>query len=554
MKITKIGQGLAWVLLMAALGLVGCGGGSSSKSRASSSAPPATGGGGGGGGGGSAPQTITGVFVDGPVAGVSYTTTPGGKSGVTSAEGEYDFIEGDKVTFSIGGIVFPEVEAKGTVTPLDMGGEGADLFSPVVRNILRVLQTLDDDNDPENGISISAEVAAKLNAVDITDFSDDFDSSGAVDAIEDATERPFVEDIAAAEHFTKSLNNLLAGSWLYVEKDGGQNLLTFLPSLGEYLIAHDFDDGESQKPGTVEHGSYEWDVSSGQITVNLIGHSDGSGGFISGTTRTMSLSINGDTLTFVVGDDGEAVFKAVRSATNELLGAWFLYEPEDPDEGWEENLNVLTIFPNNEYVIVHSNNQEPQDGVVYAQSSEWGTYTVSAGGAVQFNKPRVETDGEGGLYDEDASSRFRLSPELNGDLNFLELDEDEPESFAFRRLDSFSFTLSDGENEREVVLTRRDGPFQNEVDAEYVLTEGGAALTLALSEDGTGTLDSGAEQHSVTEWQVNSAGTLMFKAGESHWWISPVMGKSGNTVLVELKNGELSRSTLADLVEVVTPL
>lgn len=566
MTITKIKQGLAWALLVTALGLVGCGGGgSSSKSKTDTPPPPVAGGGGGGnddGGGGGGdnddgggngdddkndPQTGTGVFVDGPVAGVSYSTSPGNHTGVTNAKGEYQFTEGDKVTFRIGGIVFPEVTAKGTVTPLDMGGEGADLNSPVVINILRLLQTLDDDGDPENGISISADTVEQLteNGVEIADFADEDNFNDVVaDNIKDAIGRDLVEDVKATEHFENSVNNLLAGSWLYVEEDGAQNLLTFLPNLGLYLLAHDTEN-DDQGAGTVEFGTYELDVSKGEITVELIDHTDGSGGFISGNTRVMGLSINGNTLSFVIGDEGPVDFTAVRDIDNALVGAWMFYEPED------DNLNILTIFPGNKYVVVHSNNQEAQDGVVLAQSSEWGTYTAQAGGVVQFNKPRVETDGEGGLYDEDASSKFKLTPQPNGDLEFYEQDEDDPESFAFRSLDPFIFTLRANDSELQVVLTRRESPFVND---DMVYGVEGVPAVFRFNADGTGSLEVGDSTQTITEWELNSAGTLLFTVvdedeQESSWRISPVRGKYDLTVLIEATTGEETVSQLAGFTE-----
>src|SRR5690554_4352793 len=175
MKITKIKHGLAWAIMVTALGLISCGG---SSSKDGSPTPPVAGGGnnnggdggnntGGDGDNGGADdvQLSTGIFVDGPVAGVSYTTSPGNRSGITNVRGEYDYAEGDKVSFRIGGIVFPEITAKGTVTPLDMGGEGATPASVQVVNILRLLQTLDEDGDPENGISITTGTAEKLAEV-----------------------------------------------------------------------------------------------------------------------------------------------------------------------------------------------------------------------------------------------------------------------------------------------------------------------------------------------------------------------------------------------------
>jgi hypothetical protein len=94
-----------------------------------------------------------GVFIDSPVAGISYTTTPGNKSGVNDAQGHYNYVAGDTVTFSIGNIVFPTVTATEVVTPLNLAAT-TDLNNQVVVNISRLLQTLDSDPS-DNVITIS---------------------------------------------------------------------------------------------------------------------------------------------------------------------------------------------------------------------------------------------------------------------------------------------------------------------------------------------------------------------------------------------------------------
>ncbi|MEB3733367.1 hypothetical protein ULF88_02705 [Halopseudomonas pachastrellae] len=43
--------------------------------------------------------------------------------------------------------------AKGVLTPLDLAGS-TDINDPVVINIARLLQTLDEDGNPDNGIVI----------------------------------------------------------------------------------------------------------------------------------------------------------------------------------------------------------------------------------------------------------------------------------------------------------------------------------------------------------------------------------------------------------------
>src|SRR5690606_32424307 len=56
------------------------------------------------------PGAKQGVFVDSPVAGLSYTTSSD-LSGVTDDQGRYEYNEGDTVTFSIGELVLGTVAA-----------------------------------------------------------------------------------------------------------------------------------------------------------------------------------------------------------------------------------------------------------------------------------------------------------------------------------------------------------------------------------------------------------------------------------------------------------
>ena len=110
-----------------------------------------------------APAAEVGVFVDAFVAGIGYRTQS--QSGVTNERGEFNYLPGETVTFFIGDLVFPPVPAKGVVTPLDMA-QTLDPASPMVLNIARLLQSLDTDGDPANGITISPAAAVKLKGED----------------------------------------------------------------------------------------------------------------------------------------------------------------------------------------------------------------------------------------------------------------------------------------------------------------------------------------------------------------------------------------------------
>ncbi len=123
------------------------------------------------------PTPIVGVLVDAFVAGIGYRTET--QSGVTNARGEFNYLPGETVTFFIGDLVFPPVPAKGTVTPLDMA-QTLNPASPVVLNIARLLQSLDTDGNPANGITISPTAAQAAAPVDFNLSLTQFAASPAV--------------------------------------------------------------------------------------------------------------------------------------------------------------------------------------------------------------------------------------------------------------------------------------------------------------------------------------------------------------------------------------
>ncbi|MAM85925.1 MAG: hypothetical protein CME36_01270 [unclassified Hahellaceae] len=107
------------------------------------------------------PQVLTGVFLDSPVANIDYRTAS--RVAVTNAKGEFSYLPGERVTFAIGDLALPAVAAAPIVTPLDMSTE--ERINDEVTNIIRLLQSLDVDGNPENGITISEQ--AKLNATQV---------------------------------------------------------------------------------------------------------------------------------------------------------------------------------------------------------------------------------------------------------------------------------------------------------------------------------------------------------------------------------------------------
>lgn len=104
------------------------------------------------------PVIISGVFIDDAVQGLTYESSA--TSGVTDAQGTYECVDGEGVTFSVGAVTLGTAACSDLITPVDLV-PGADTDDPIVQAIASFLQSLDGDGDPNNGvITITAEVLA----------------------------------------------------------------------------------------------------------------------------------------------------------------------------------------------------------------------------------------------------------------------------------------------------------------------------------------------------------------------------------------------------------
>ncbi len=105
------------------------------------------------------PQTgpTTGILPD--TAGVAYLASSG-VAGTTDENGVYKYNHGDTVEFKLGNLIIGKVKGAPVVTPIELAGDS----SAKLQNLLILLQSLDADGNPENGISIPANAAASLSA------------------------------------------------------------------------------------------------------------------------------------------------------------------------------------------------------------------------------------------------------------------------------------------------------------------------------------------------------------------------------------------------------
>jgi hypothetical protein len=272
--------------------LVGCGSGSNSSG---SEVLP--------GGGSQSEQTLpppqTGRFIDSPVANIDYSTET--LSGTTNPNGEFLYREGENVTFAIGDMAFPSVAAGPLITPLDMSASGQ--IDETVTNIIRILQSLDTDGNPENGITISDEARFGATQVVFAQSVASFAESTAIMALLPNAGLNFVRAglipiIEAISHLEKQLTQIQNGT-VTLPSNGngeGEGSITASPS-GSWILAPDADNQLSsavlvsftgpanllvtrrcevsgQDQDVLLQGSYTFNAANGVITTFIVRRAD----------------------------------------------------------------------------------------------------------------------------------------------------------------------------------------------------------------------------------------------------------------------------------------
>lgn len=151
---------------------------------------------------------LTGVFVDSAVGGVNYTTET--QSDVTNEAGEFSYLQGENVTFSIGSITFPTIPAATQVSPVDMASGSANP-SATTTNIARLLQSLDQDGNPDNGITIPQAATETVAAINFNVSADEFANNADVINLV-ANSGSINSELISAEDANSHLNRTLSAS------------------------------------------------------------------------------------------------------------------------------------------------------------------------------------------------------------------------------------------------------------------------------------------------------------------------------------------------------
>ncbi len=231
---------------------------------------------------------LTGFFIDAAVEGISYKSS---FSGTTDSSGRYFYYAGDNVSFQIGDISLGTVIAKTQLTPVDLASSAITDQKTV--NILRFLQTLDDDGDPSNGIKIPAAVSAAAvgMSVNFDQTTTAFETAVATD-ISTLTSNLSIGTTGltsasvAVAHFQSTVTT----------SQSTDNQITAVENAPTdiSLSSSSVDDGSSS--GTTVGTFSTTDTDSGdEHTYSLVsgtGNTDNSSFSISGTTLSIATSVN----------------------------------------------------------------------------------------------------------------------------------------------------------------------------------------------------------------------------------------------------------------------
>ena len=325
----------------------------------------------------------TGVFVDSAVAGIKYLTAPSGLTGYTSPTGQYQYAEGDKVVFSIGDLVFPEVTAKGVVTPVDIAAEaGSTNAARIQLNIAALLQSLDTDGNPDNGISINYNTAATVAAaVNFNQPYADFAASPAVTTLvagSGSTTTTLVSESAAKEHLEGSLSKLLVGTW-YIHGASGADSYDYVLFVldEENYAALDHDSGDTR----IERGTYSWNQTTGKVTVTPTVGNPSELDVYPPMANGNTVVLEGNVLKLSDADETFELTRLVPTEDSPLKGGWFIGN------------EVVFAFTDNLYVM----GQFEGEGAGGEPGLELGTYSYNTETKAITYSTQVDFNGQWGL-------------------------------------------------------------------------------------------------------------------------------------------------------------
>ncbi|GIU19302.1 hypothetical protein TUM4261_41120 [Shewanella sp. c952] len=379
------------------------------------------------------PVTVTpdtGVFLDSAVIGIGYRTET--LSGTTDVEGKYQYLAGETVTFFIGGLEFPATAATGIVTPLNIAATD-DVTNTAVINMARLLQTLDQDGDPSNGISITQTAIDSAEPVDFSMSTTEFAASAAVQATienggQDTAVSELIDTETALEHLSEELEKQdiqmgIIGSWNATDDDNDLLSIIFIDSSTYVIFEVDSDD--DYEDSGMEWGTYQRDSETHRVTAVQEFDDNENVGLNDLTTDTgapeLFATVTNEELRITVDDDADGTIDetlnfAALNSSNEL-GAWIIHDIDG--EAYENGLLMFIFYADGTYVQagVDANEAEEESGM------EWGTYSINTDTNRVTVSQTFDGNAEAGLNDFATDSSLGLYLTVVDDVLTLSVDE-----------------------------------------------------------------------------------------------------------------------------------
>ncbi len=150
----------------------------------------------------------TGYLVDAPISGVEYTCDD--ISGITGSNGEFNYNNTCNVVFKIGGILIGEIDTSNinedkNVLPADLIGVSRDnTEDEKVVKLIQFLQTIDDDDNPDNNIQITKEARKKLKDC-FLDFTTSANEESDIIQVVKLVNKNLISKEKALIHYKKTL-------------------------------------------------------------------------------------------------------------------------------------------------------------------------------------------------------------------------------------------------------------------------------------------------------------------------------------------------------------
>lgn len=171
-------------------------------------------GGGGGSSGGTIDTVQIGYLADSGIEGLYYETSSG-KTGITGNDGKYEFNKDDTVIFKLGNLKFGNSVTASTdpITPMTLYNVDKSNYknNAELVNVLRFLQTLDNDNYHGNGIKIDSDTFIKFRDTSNIDFNSESSVKNTLTNLN--INKSFMSEIEAKRNMDETLykidNNIL---------------------------------------------------------------------------------------------------------------------------------------------------------------------------------------------------------------------------------------------------------------------------------------------------------------------------------------------------------